>query len=197
MGYDEQPRSSAWTVIAIVLPLVFVVVGGLFILALAAWFYLRLSQEERVAAVAHEQAAVQADELARVMAEEAEEAADVTRTQAGQVLKTAPAFEQGVVNKTVPDTQITVELDKAGKLKLDGEAIELAALLDRLKVFAADATTSITVDVRADEECQFRNVVALISTCQELGITRFRFGTLDATIAEKPSENKEPATVIE
>jgi hypothetical protein len=34
-------------------------------------------------------------------------------------------------------------------------------------------------------------VVALISACQELGITSFRFGTLEATIAE------EPATVLE
>ena len=95
MGYDEQPRSSAWTVIAIVLPLVFVVVGGLFILALAAWFYLRLSQEERVAAVAHEQAAVQAERIGPCHGGRGGGSSRCNPDQAGQVLKTAPEFEQG------------------------------------------------------------------------------------------------------
>ena len=131
--------------------------------------------------------------MARAMAEEAAEAA---RAQAVQARKMAAEFEKAVLDKTVPGPQITVELDKDGKLKLNGEAIELPRLLDRLKALAADKTTSITVDVRADEQCPFQHVAELISACQEVGITRFRFGTLEAAIAEEPSDDKEPATVV-
>lgn len=190
MGYEDQARSSAWTVIAIVLPLVFMVVGGLFILALAGWFYLRVGHAEQAATVATEQA-VQPEQVARVMADEAAEAA---RAQAAQALKTVAEFEKAVFDKAVPGPQITIKLHKDGQLKLNGEAIELPRLLDSLKALAADETASITVDVRADEQCPFRHVADLISACQEAGITRFRFGTLDAAIAEEPSDEKEPAT---
>jgi biopolymer transport protein ExbD len=185
MGCEQQPRSSAWTVIVIVLPLVFMVVGGLFILALAGWFYFRISQERQVATVAHEQAVV------------AEQVVETARAQAEQARQLAAEVKAELTDKPVPGPQVAVELDKAGKLKVNGDAIELPALLDKLRAFAADKTTSITVDVRADVECPFQHVAELISACQEVGITRFRFGTLDAAIVEELSEVQEPATVIE
>jgi biopolymer transport protein ExbD len=160
------------------------VVGGLFILALAGWFYLRVSQAERVATVVHEQA---------VMAEQAAEAA---RAQADQARQLAAEGKAEIKDKSVPGPQVTIELDQNGKLKLNGHSIETVALLDRLKAVDADKTASITIDVRADEECQFQYVAGLISACQELGITRFRFGTLDTAIAEEPSDEEEPATVV-
>ena len=185
MGYEQQPRSSAWTVIVIVLPLVFMVVGGLFILALAGWFYFRMSQERQVATVVHEQAVV------------AEQAVENARAQADQARQLAAELKAELPNKPVSGLQLTIELTHDGELKLDGEAIELPELLDRLKALATDHPASVTVDVRADEKCPFRHVAELISACQELDITRFRFGTLDAAIAEEPSDDKEPATVIE
>jgi biopolymer transport protein ExbD len=193
MGYDNQPRSSSLPVVAIVLLLIFMVLGGMVVVGVGTWFLVRSRRAEQVATVERHRA-IQAEQMARAIAVEAAEAA---RAQADQARQLAAEAKAELTDKPVPVRQVNVELDKAGKLKLDGEAIELAALLDRLKALAADKTTSITVEMRADEKCPFQHVADLIAACQKLGITRFRFGTLDAAIAEEPAENKTPATVIE
>jgi biopolymer transport protein ExbD len=127
----------------------------------------------------------------------AEEAAEAARAQADQARQLAAEVKAGVSDKPVLGLQVTIELEQDGLMKLNGDAIALPALLDRLKALAADKAAFITVDVRADEECRFQHVVALISACQELGITSFRFGTLEAVIAEEPAENQEPASVVQ
>jgi biopolymer transport protein ExbD len=192
MGYDNQPRSSSGTVVAIVLLLIFMVLGGLFVAGVGGWFFLRSSRTEQALMVEREQA-VRAEQVARAMAEKAARAA---QAQADQARELAAELEKEVVDETVPGLQISIELDKDGQLKLNGEAIDLPALMDRLKAPAADEITSITANVRADNECPFEHVVSVISSCQDLGITRFRIRTLDEVTAEDSAENKEPATVI-
>jgi hypothetical protein len=196
MGYDQPPRSTSGSVVIIVFLLVLVVLGGILVVGVGTWFLVRSRRAEQVATVERHRA-LEAEQMARAMAKEAEAAAEAARSQAFEALRTAAEFEKEFIDKIQSDTQITVELDKTGKLEMNGEAIDLSKLLDRLKALAADKNASITVDVRADEECQFQHVAALISACQQLEITRFRFGTLEATIAEQPSEEETPSTKID
>jgi biopolymer transport protein ExbD len=185
MGYEQQPRRSAWTVLVIVVPVIFMVVGGLFILALAGWLYFRISQERQVATVDREQAVV------------AEQAVETARAQADQARQRTGEVRAELGEEPMPSPQVTVELDQDGELKINGAAIEFSKMLDKLKALAADEPASITMEVRADKQCPFQHVAELISACQEVGIARFRFSTLDAAIAGQLSEAQEPGTVID
>jgi biopolymer transport protein ExbD len=191
MGYDNQTRNSSGTVIAIILLLVFAVFGGLIVLGVGGWFFLRGSRMERVVMVERDQA-IRAEEVARAMAEKAAAA----QAPAAQAFKAAAEFEREVLGETVPGPQLTIELSKEGQLKLNGEAVALPALIDSLKASAADETTSLTIDVRADRECSFQHVAIVIASCQELGITRFRIRTLEQSAEQESPENDEPATVV-
>ena len=192
IGYDNQSTNSSKTVIALIVLAVLVPLTLLLVLGTGGWFYLRSSHMQQVAMEQRDRA-MRAEQMARAMAERA---ARVAEAQADQARQLAAEVKAESADKPVPGSQVTIELDQAGKLKLNGDAIELPRLLDSLKALAVDETNSITVDVRADEQCPFQHVADLISACQEAGITRFRFRTLEAAIAEEPSEDKEPATVV-
>ena len=167
-------------------------VGGLLTLGVGGFFYLRSSRMQQVA-MAELDRAVRAEQVARAMAEKA---ARVARAQAAQARDSTALLEREVADDAVPGPQTTIELNEKGQLKLNGAAVDLTALADRLKAPAADKTTMLIVNVRADRTCPFQHVAAVIATCQELGITRFRIRTLDQPTAEDAPENAEPATVI-
>ncbi len=165
IGYDNQSTNSSKTVIALIVLAVLVPLTLFLVLGTGGWFYLRSSRMQQVAMEQRDRA-MRAEQMARAMAERA---ARVAEAQADQARQLAAEVKAESADKPVPGSQVTIELDQAGKLRLNGEAIELPRLLDSLKALAADETNSITVDVRADNECRFQNVAALISACQEVG----------------------------
>ena len=195
MGYDNQPRSSSVPVVAIVLLLIFMVLGGLVVVGVGTWFLVRSRRAEQVVMV-ERQRAIEAEQMARAMAAKVEAAAEEARTQAFEALQTAKEFEKEVVSRTQSDTQITVQLDQDGKLTVDGESADVDGLNKIMESAVAGKDASITIELLADEQCMFRHVEEVVSLCQKWGITRFRLRTLDPLGAYNAPDSKEPATVV-
>ena len=189
MGHDTDASRSSGAVIVIVAVLAVIVLAGLLLVGAGGIFFLRTSRLEQVAM--RERARAVATERA---SEVAKKAADAARVEQEGDLATARAEDENVVRRA--DRLIVIQLDRAGRMTMAGESMDLAAVEARLRAKLADPGAQATVDVRADDACPFQYVAAMITSCQKLGITRFRIRSRDASGARGPADALEPATVI-
>jgi biopolymer transport protein TolR len=99
-------------------------------------------------------------------------------------LITFPLIEQGIpvdlpqgkAQKLPPEQSRTVTVDKAGNVYLDEKAISLDALAERMRGLVQGGS-SVTVMVRADQSVQYREVVKVMKTLHDAGITKLALVT--------------------
>jgi biopolymer transport protein ExbD len=66
---------------------------------------------------------------------------------------------------------IKIELDRDGQLVVDGRPMDLKTLTATLKDAHQEGAAKLSIEVRADQQCLFRDVAAVLSQCRDLGIT--------------------------
>jgi biopolymer transport protein ExbD len=198
MGHDNQASGSSGILIVVLFLVGFAVLAGVCLVGIGGWFYLRTGHQQQAATEERAMAEQQA-EVARQQAETAEQQArqliDEAMAQA-HALPPPAEFDREVVAAMDSGRQLTIELDKQGQLTVDGESTDLGGLTNKLRAIVADEGATITVNVRADNECPFQHAAAVISSCQQLGISRFRIQPLEPPDTPVMPEIDEPATVI-
>jgi hypothetical protein len=89
--------------------------------------------------------------------------------------------EVGLASRS-DDADLSVEVDREGRVRRDGQVLEADAL--RTAVNAAGAgTETVVVRLGVDPDCPYQRLVALLATLQETGPVEFRLGPLSAKSA--------------
>ncbi|REK15838.1 MAG: biopolymer transporter ExbD [Planctomycetota bacterium] len=76
-----------------------------------------------------------------------------------------------------------VNVDREGRYFVDGDELNLEGLEDKLEQISANNPGQQTVEIRADRECLWEYVVAVMNLCNKAGIRDYRVTT---TALEKP-----------
>lgn len=99
---------------------------------------------------------------------------------------TVPLFQQAVpidlpkVDATPMAAEpkaIQIALDAGGKLLMDGEAVELPVLAERLAAAAQASATAPEMHLRVDRATRYERVTEVMALAQAAGITRIAFVT--------------------
>jgi len=154
MGHDNRQHGSAGTVLAIVAVIAVLLLGGLMLLGVGAWFFVRTEAEqaEVVAVRQFDQAVAEMEKYEELTAQvEIEELAKAAEPEA-----TAREF--------------TVELDRDGSISVDEEPTDLDGLKTRIQGAAQNGSVRLTVQLEADPRCLAQHVIAVQSLCREFGI---------------------------
>jgi biopolymer transport protein ExbD len=190
---DYRDSGSAGTAIAIVALILLLLVGGLFVLGVGAWFFTRAEiREQQMRAVVQAERAEEMAQRARVEALEARAEAQARAERASVLPQARTAMERAggadgtldSVAESPPQpsakrTEIVVQLDQQGATSVDGRQVDREALKAILQQAASDAETVVSVRLRIDSGCVFGEVAEVQSLCHDLGISEVLY-----TVAE-------------
>ena len=70
--------------------------------------------------------------------------------------------------------EIVIDLDREGKIRFEGEPMELAMLRTRLCEFSTDLRRRVLVTIRPADDCLFRYVKDVIRVCDECVISSYK-----------------------
>lgn len=162
MGYDNPQRGSAGAVVAIVAVFVALLLGGLVLLVLGGWFFMRaeVRQTEMVAEANFDRAVVEM--------EMAEQPAQVE-------VKDSVKIE----SQETPTRALTIEIDQDGAITFEGERTDFDDLNSRIQETGEDGDVRLTVQLKVHPRCLAQHVVAVQSACSELGVQDVRMSTLE------------------
>ena len=166
MGYDQPERSSSSGAIVAVLVVVLLVLllGGLFVVGVGSFFYVRTAQVERQAVVELRRAEA---ELARVDAE-----AKAERLHAEAIAQVQRKSAAADASDSQPD--LTVKVADDGSMSIDGEQIELPELRERLAQLKEETGTAVSVLVSVDPNCPAKYLQPVLAACNEVGHATIR-----------------------
>lgn len=188
MHYDAPPRkSSAGTVIT-----VFLVLGCLMLVGLATAFFgvMLFAREGRSRAMVQQAIAMERAEEARARARAEElsaraeqmgqRAATLAREHAAEATDAAATAELAKPDHSirVADREITIQLDEAGKIQVDGAACETPQLNELLAGAVQGREDAIIVIIKADKRCLFESVAGVLAVCKELHLPHVRIAAL-------------------
>lgn len=78
---------------------------------------------------------------------------------------------------TAKPKELFVNVDREGRYIVNGQQLNLAALLDTLRQAAASNPGRQTVIIRADKRCVWEHVVAVMNLCNKAHIRDYRVTT--------------------
>ncbi len=87
----------------------------------------------------------------------------------------APATREPI---RVANREITIELNQDGKITMDGKPVELEQFQPALRDANKGRESALSVLVKADKQCRFEHVAAVLAVCQELDIPNVRISAL-------------------
>ncbi len=165
MGNELDHQQSGCSTSVVILTVLIVIV---FFLALAtvggALLFTRMRTAQQHAMMAHEQALMQA-QAARQAVEQAHAQTEAELDQAKAIAAETQA-EQAPV--------ITIQLDKDGRVLLDGEPVDPSGVEAALRKTGAGK-----VVIEADNRCLFEHVARQLEICQKLDIDDLEIKTLE------------------
>ncbi|MCY2994988.1 MAG: biopolymer transporter ExbD [Planctomycetota bacterium] len=163
---DQSRASSSGTVIAIVAVVVLLMLGGLLVLGLAGFLFLRVSAAPQV---------IQPPQftVGPIMAEPMK---TVELPAERQVPGPAEAPPLGTAIR-----KITVKLDPQGKIIAEGKAVDIGGLKNLLVKAREDGTIRLEVVVEVDGQCLFEHVAAVQALGKEAGVENVRVQALTAS----------------
>ncbi|MCY2991799.1 MAG: biopolymer transporter ExbD [Planctomycetota bacterium] len=167
MSNGDQPRaSSSGAVIAIVAVVVLLMLGGLLVLGLAGFLFLRVRAAPQV---------IQPPQftVGPIMAEPMKTVELPAERQAPGPAEAPPQY--GDIRK------IAVQLDPQGKILVDGQAVDMGGLKNLLVKAREDGTIRLEVVVEVDRQCLFEHVAAVQAVCKEAGVENVRVQALTAS----------------
>ena len=191
MRYDAPPRrSSAGTVVLVIVLLGFMFLVGLAVVGFGVLMFAHAeSRQARV--MMQRDIAMQHAEQARAHVEKvrarAEEVSQRVAADARHVLEDAPEAiaeaesaerAEEKVSIRVANREITIQLDEAGKIQVDGTACELPQLKEMLASASQGRENAVMVIVKADKRCVFEPVAGVLAVCKELGFAHVRIAAL-------------------
>ena len=156
----ERNRPSGSSSGLIVGLLLLLVLGGIGILGLGTYVWLRSESAARQAVVREQAAmAAQAAQQARMQAEQRTSEADLPSVD---VLDVVPPNDA--------EADATVTVDRDGGIALHGRPMGLDELTAALRDLADYDGGSVAVTILADEACAFRHVAAVIRAARASGV---------------------------
>ncbi len=158
MAYEDR-QSGAGGAAVVVLALV-VLLGGILVLAVGAWFFLRVSTVQRQVVIEQDRA-IAAQKNAERLQFEAELERD-------QVLAESDPDESN--SATV--RQLTIAMDKDGNASVDGNSMQLDELQSQLRTMSDESSGQLSVVVQVEDQCRFEHVARILSLCEEAGIEK-------------------------
>jgi biopolymer transport protein ExbD len=87
-----------------------------------------------------------------------------------------PAAQMSLDRSTASAAPLTIGVDKKGKLYVDGDAVSVQGLHDRLKNEAA-ANPDRPIRIDGDENARYQDIVHVLDLCQFEGFTRISMHT--------------------
>ncbi len=168
---DRQSGSEGVFIAALVIA---VLLGGLSVLGLGAFFYTRAVTFERQAVMQRELAleAHHQAEQARAQAQmvfERNRPAEAELDATESIVETIDAGGQPIVDSGNAARRTAIQIDAEGNLQMDGAPTshdELATFLRSI----ADRSEPQLVTVEVDEQCVFQHVAGILKLCDELEI---------------------------
>ena len=165
MGNELDHRQSGCSTSVVILTVLIVIVFLLAITTVGGVLLLtRMRTAQQHAVMAHERAMMQA-KAARQAVEQAYEQAEAELEQAKAIAAETQA-EQAPV--------ITIQLDKDGRVWLDGEPVDPSGVEAALRESGAGK-----VVIEADKRCLFEHVARQLEICQNLDIDDLEIKTLE------------------
>jgi hypothetical protein len=173
MGYDQHEKSSSsGAIVAVLVALLIVaVLGGLLLVGVGTFFWVRTAQVSS-------QRAMRAEQEARVQAEHAQAIAEMNRIEAEQerqrfeaMSRTRPALETTLGS---PDPQnelqneVRLKIARDGSLSVDGEQVELDAWKARLKQVKEEAGAPVSVHIEIDADSLHEHLIPVLDACQDM-----------------------------
>lgn len=189
MGYDQPEKSgSSGAVVAVLVAVLLVVLlGGLFVVGVGAFFWLGTANVQRQAVDVEMEARMET-EPARAMAEEAlVEAlveAEVQRQQAKAMAQMRSAAGDSPTSGSQREFKLSISQD--GMVSVDGEQIDLAELRARLEKLRDDSNTPVSVQIDVAPDCPREHLVSVLDACDDV--------VNEVTFRMSPSESVKPAT---
>ena len=175
MSYAAPPRRSSFgTVILLFLLLGFTFLIGLAVAGAVAFSFAR-AETHRAQAIAEREMAMRQVEEARRLVEQqrsqtervAEEKLLPESSPPEAVMGMDPAPAKQPIR--VAQREITVRLDEAGKINVDGTVCELPQFKDMLAQAVKGREDVILLTVQADPRCVFEHVSAVLSSLSGAG----------------------------
>jgi len=173
MGYDNPQRGSAGAIVAIVAVFVALLLGGLVVLVVGGWFFMRaeVRETEMVARVEADRAVVEMEK-----AEELAARVEVAESAKVELLET-------------PARALTIEIDQDGAITVDGERTDFDDLNARIQETGEDSDVRLTVQLKVHPRCLAQHVVAVQSACSELGVQDVQMSTLETQSSDTTGED--------
>jgi len=173
MGHEPRGTSgTAVTVIVVVAVLAGLLVLGLLVLGLGAFFLVRSEARQVQQAVMAEQEAMSRLESARAEAERARRGpADLAAGTAGEAC-------------------LVVTVDRASHLAVDGQVLTRDQLRQQISAAQDRGGPAVSVVIEAAEEAPFKAVADVQTLCHELGVrsVEMRLAPAAEETAEEPGE---------
>jgi biopolymer transport protein ExbD len=79
----------------------------------------------------------------------------------------------------IANREMSVQLDAEGKIQVDGAACELAQLKETLQKAGEGRQDDLVLVVKADKQCRFEHVAAVLAVCKELNLPHVRISAVD------------------
>ena len=172
MGYDQHEKSSSsGAVVGILIAvLLIVVLGGLFLAGIGAFFFVASTRmETRQLVVAEQQASVQLEKFQAMTEMQQAEA-----TAQGQ-------HESGMAATLTLRLDYRVSMDRDGSMSVDGKPVGLDELKARLTRLKDETSNAFSVRFTVDSECPVKHLTPVLAVCDDIGDIDYQ-----VTTPEKP-----------
>lgn len=81
-----------------------------------------------------------------------------------------------------PPREVIINVDRFGRSIVAGDSLTQAELLEHLRQKDADNPGRVTVRIRADKQCPFEHVMAVMNACVAAGIADYTFSAAEEAV---------------